>query len=162
MTKIFQKIALVVFSLSLISLNLSPQAIAQTQPSTSKISIKPPCRVDMPLAHVSTHYAEANKVLAVKVNVVVICDKPITHLTLHINLYKKAFIFPVLLETQYIDKTVQILPNKPFKVSGPTFVCVNWKRTAFFSEVSSTATIGGELMAAPKRISFSKIIECGN
>ena len=144
-------------AIALITSLLSGSASAKTP-----TAIKPPCRVDMPLAHESTKYAEKYRVLAVKVNVKVICDKLITHLSLHVDLYKKAFPAPVFLVPFDYNKNVRILPNHEFVVPGPVFICENWKPTAFFSEVSSTAIINGEKMAAPKRRSFSKIIACGN
>lgn len=137
-------------------------ALAATPSSSAKSIPKPPCRVDMPLAHESTSYAEKHRVLAVKVNVIVNCDKLITHLTLHVDLFKKAFPTPIFLEPFDFNENVRILPGHPFKVSGPVFTCENWKPTAFFSEVSSTAVINGEKLTAPKRRSFSKIIACGN
>lgn len=116
----------------------------------------------MPLAHPSTKLAEQFKVHAVKVNVKINCDKLITHLTLHVDLFKKAFPFPVLLDSFYYDKNITILPHHEEVIPGPVFVCENWKATAFFSEVSSTAVINGEKLSAPKRRSFSKIVACGN
>ena len=137
-----------------------PMAIASTP--NSKPPAKPACRVDMNNSHISSNLLKKHKTLAVKANVKVICDKPIENLVVHINLYKSGSFGPILLKKFTSRIYSKLAPNKLLKISGPIFVCVNWKSTEFFSTVSSDAIISGEKMRAPWRKSYRFISECGN
>jgi hypothetical protein len=74
----------------LITIALITSLLSGSANATTPAVTKPPCRVDMPLAHESTKYAENYRVLAVKVNLKVICDKLITHLALHVDLLQES------------------------------------------------------------------------
>jgi len=128
-----------------------------TQPRVSK----PPCRVDMSNTHESSYFAKKFKVLSVKANAFVVCDRPISHVVVYINLYKRATLGPTLLKP-FTSKEILYLPaGKRIKISGPFVVCSNWKETEFFSTVSSTAVINGKPVRAPWRRSFAQKIACG-
>jgi hypothetical protein len=144
-----------------ISLNSSSASAATANPKQSGIT-KPPCRVDMQLAHESNFFRKIHQTIAVKANVVVICDKALSNIVVKISLYKKAHPFAVFLATRTNEPIPYLAPNTPRKISGPVFVCTNWKKTAFFIVVGSTAILNGKVVTAPVRKSFSKIVECGS
>lgn len=128
-----------------------------TQPGVAK----PPCRVDMQLAHESSSLRKIHKTIAVKANVVVICDKALSNIVVKISLYKKAHPFAVFLATSTNKPIPFLAPNTARKISGPAIACTNWKPTAFFIVVGSTAILNGKTVTAPVRKSFSKIVDCG-
>jgi hypothetical protein len=138
-----------------------PVALFFGASSTPPSAPKPPCRVDMSNTHESSFFAKKFKVLSVKANTSVICDKPISHVIVYINLYKRALLGPTLLK-RFTSQELPYLPaGKRIKISGPFVVCTNWKETEFFSTVSSTAVMDGKPVRAPWRRSFAQKIACG-
>ena len=144
-------------SATFIGITLNASATSQAPHQVEK----PPCRVDMTNTHQSTSMAEKFKVLAVKANVVVVCNQPISNLVVFINLYKKSQFGPTLLQRFTSKKILYVDANKSIKISGLIVVCTNWKETEFFSTVSSTAVIAGKPSRAPWRRSFAQKLACG-
>jgi hypothetical protein len=138
------------------------QPIALGATSTNPAPAKPACRVDMNNSHISSRLLKKLQTVAVKANAKVICDKTIENLIVHINLYKSGTFGPILLKKFTSRTYLNVAANKQIKISGPIFVCLNWKPTEFFSTVSSDAIIEGEKMRAPWRKSYRIRIECGN
>ena len=150
----FFRIAILLFTIVVTENDISSKAFAESR-------LKPPCRVNFSNAHISTKYATKYKVLAVKANANVICNKPLMDLVVYIELYKATFFSQQKLAT-YSSKVYASVPaHRRITVSGPVVACKNWKKTRFFSMVSSTAIIEGKVMRAPLQRSYPQELACG-
>lgn len=157
-----KKPTIYLIAIALITSLLCGSASATNTPSSKPSTLKPPCRVDMQLAHESTKLRMVHNVISVKSNVTVICDRPLQNIVVNIDLYKQAIPFPILLEPFTSPVIPYLAANTKLKVSGKPFICRNWKKSTFFSEVSSTAIMDGKKVTAPPRKSFRNIVECGS
>jgi hypothetical protein len=151
-----RKVTLLLTILSFLS---APNGLAATD--TPKES-KPPCRLQISNAHISTYLIEKSGVRAVKVNASSICNLPQSNVTVTVELWKTGILGNHLLRRRTFYSAGTTLPNSRVNNFLTFKRCKDRDPTQYFGIAYSKAFIAGRWQYA-RHTQSKKIIplNCG-
>ena len=128
----------------------------------SAVSHKPPCRIDISDAHISTYFREVKKINAVKINAVSICDKAQKDATIYVEIHKTGWLSDHLVETFKSKEYSLIPPGKATNFEEAFVFCRNDRVTKYYGIVYGKALVEGKLVYAPRGRSANILpLKCG-
>ena len=128
----------------------------------SAVSHKPPCRIDISDAHISTYFREVKKVNAVKINAVSICDKAQIDATIYVEIHKTGWLSDHLVGTFRSKEYPLIPPGKAINFEGAYVFCRNNRVTKYYGIAYGKASVEGKLVYAPRGRSANILpLKCG-
>ena len=123
---------------------------------------KNPCRIDISFPHISTNIDERQGIRAVKVNAFSICNRPHSHISLTVQLWKENKVFKeMLIET--VARQPKLVPAGARFYNENTFVpCLNYKMTNYYGIAFAKAKIDGKWYIAQHKLEVEiPPIRCG-
>ncbi len=128
----------------------------------SAVSHKPPCRIDISDAHISTYFREVKEVNAVKINAVSICDKAQKDATIYVEIHKTGWLSDHLVATFKSKEYSLIPPGKAINFEEAFVFCRNDRVTKYYGIVYGKALVEGKLVYAPRGRSTNILpLKCG-
>jgi len=133
---------------------------AGNQPS--KKQPKPPCRLQVGIAHISTDLFEKFNIRAVKVNASSKCNIPQTNVTITVEIWKKGKLQNHLVLTKTINSSGTTYPGSQVNNFSTYKFCENIARTSYYGVAYSKAFIAGKWQYARHVLSLETIpLNCG-
>ncbi|MFZ4107943.1 MAG: hypothetical protein ACOYK4_02950 [Candidatus Planktophila sp.] len=148
------------FGLLIIFLLINMSSAAGNQPS--KKQPKPPCRLQVGMAHISTDLFEKFNIRAVKVNASSKCNIPQTNVTITVEIWKKGKLQNHLVLTKTINSSGTTYPGSQVNNFSTYKFCENIARTSYYGVAYSKAFIAGKWQYARHVLSLETIpLNCG-
>jgi hypothetical protein len=155
--KSFQIISLSITFIFANTLSIPTNASAVVTPPLTKCNIK----VDDP--HISENLLRTRGILAVKVNALSKCNKPMRDLVLTVEIYKIGFFRDQKVADEKEAEPGLIFANKVIKNEKTYFKCTNTKRSRYYGIAFATATMGRKFVKTFHVITEKTIaLNCGN
>jgi hypothetical protein len=123
---------------------------------------KPPCRLQISNAHISTYLIEKSGVRAVKVNVSSICNVPQSNVTITIEIWKTGLLGNHFVRRQTIHSSGSTFPGSRVDNLVTFKRCKDRSSTQYFGIAFSKALIAGKWQyARDTRSQFISVLKCG-
>lgn len=106
--------------------------------------LKPPCRLQIGIAHISTDLFEKFRILAVKVNASSICNVPQTNVTITVEIWKKGLLGNHFVWKKTINSLGTTYPGSQVNNSSTYMRCKDKTPTYYYGVSYSKALIDGK------------------
>ena len=123
---------------------------------------KPPCRLQISIAHLSTHINERLGIRAVKVDASSICNIPQSDVTITVEIWKKGKLQNHQVRKRSTHSSGTTIPGAHVNNFSTYRFCKNKVRTSYYGVAYSKAFIAGKWQYARHVLSLEIIpLNCG-
>jgi len=123
---------------------------------------KPPCRLQITNAHISTYLIEKSGIRAVKVNASSICNVPQSNVTITIEIWKTGLLGNHFVRSQTTHSSGSTFPGSRVDNLVTFKRCKDLSSTRYFGIAFSKALIAGKWQyARDTRSKFISVLKCG-
>ena len=139
--------------LTLACLSLFSIAISMQPVNASNVAVTPPktnCYIKIDDPHFSEYFRRNKAISAVKINASSKCGKPISNLTLWVEIYKTGKYFDHEVAKSKFTKFGNIRPNQVIRNQKTYVECLNSKETDYYGVAYAEAMIAGKIRSTPR------------